>query len=285
VHSIVGEGSTFRATLPKRARRVAHPTPTTPPPALSPDAPSILVIEDDPRDQRDLVAALTAAGYAVELATTGAQALARCRERKFDAITLDLLLPDLTGLELLAQIRADSLNREVPVIVITVVAERGAVAGFAVQDILQKPVVPETLVAALTRAGVTARTGDVMVIDDDEQALKLMQSTLHQLGYVTRCERDGEAALKAVRTSPPSAIVLDLLMPGMSGFEFLDRLRRDPEVRRVPVIVWTGKDLSLDERAMLRASASAVVAKGQGGGGAAVVAELDAFFPTRARSN
>jgi signal transduction histidine kinase/DNA-binding response OmpR family regulator len=284
VDSVVGRGSTFRAVLPKRSRRTVTPAPTLPPPTAA-EAPAILVIEDDPRDQRDLVAALGAAGYAVEIAATGTQAIARCRERKFDAITLDLLLPDQTGLELLAQIRTDGINRDVPVIVITVVAERGAVAGFAVQDILSKPVKPEALVEALTRAGVTARLGEVMVIDDDPQALKLMQATLQQLGYVTRCERDGEAALRAVRSSPPSAIVLDLLMPGMSGFEFLDRLRRDPDVRRVPVIVWTGKDLSVDERAMLRASASAVVAKGVAGGGAAVVAELDAFFPSRARSN
>ena len=284
VHSIIGQGSTFHAQLPRTARRTAAPMPVVPPPTAS-TAPAVLVIEDDPLDQRDLVAALTTAGYAVEIASTGAQALARCRERVFDAITLDLLLPDLDGLALLSQIRNDSKNGNVPIIVITVVAERGAVAGFAVHDILPKPLVPEALVGALTRAGVTARTGEVMVIDDDPQALKLMQSTLHQLGFATRCECEGEAALRAVRNCPPSAIVLDLLMPGMSGFEFLDRLRRDPEISRVPVIVWTGKDLSLDERAMLRASASAVVAKGSTGGGAAVIAELDAFLPGRARAS
>ena len=229
---------------------------------------------------------LTSAGYRVELSSTGADALAKCRTKTFlDAITLDLLLPDMTGLELLSRIRAESQNAKVPVIVITVVAERGAVAGFAVNDILPKPLVPEALVGALTRAGVVARVGMVMVIDDDDGALKLMSATLHQLGYQTRCERDGEAALDAVRKSPPSAIVLDLLMPGMSGFEFLDHLRRDPAVRRVPVIVWTGKDLSVDERAMLRASASAVVAKGSSGGGSAVLAELAAFLPNRARTN
>ena len=282
VQSIVGKGSTFHAILPRTQRRGAPPTIV---PATATEAPSILVIEDDPRDQRDLVGTLSGAGYRVELSSTGADALAKCRARKFDAITLDLLLPDMTGLELLAKIRAESKNAAVPVIVITVVAERGAVAGFAVHDILPKPLAPEMLVGALARAGVPARAGLIMVIDDDDGALKLMSTTLQQLGYQTRCERNAEAALAAVRTSPPSAIVLDLLMPGMSGFEFLDRLRRDPAVRRVPVIVWTGKDLSVDERAMLRASASAVVAKGATGGGSAVLAELAAFLPNRARTN
>jgi len=112
-------------------------------------------------------------------------------------------------------------------------------------------------------------------------ALRLMSTTLTQLGYSTRCEQDGAAALGAARATPPSAIVLDLIMPGMSGFEFLEQLRRDPAGRRVPVIVWTGKDLSLDERAQLRASANAVVAKDPTGGHA-VVAELAAFLPSRA---
>jgi len=284
VHSVVGRGSTFHATLPRAARRAIASPPTVLPPHR-PNAPAILVIEDDPRDQKDLISALSSAGYTVEIASTGAQALGRCRERLFDAITLDLLLPDLDGLALLAQIRSSSLNANVPIIVITVVAEAGAIAGFAVHDILPKPLVAEALIGGLARAGVSARSGDVLIVDDDPEAIKLMQTTLHELGYSTRSERDGEAALSAVLASPPSVIVLDLLMAGVSGFEFLDRLRRDPNVRRIPVIVWTAKDLSLDERAMLRASASAIIAKGAAGGGAAVVAELDAFLPARTRVN
>jgi DNA-binding response OmpR family regulator len=162
------------------------------------------------------------------------------------------------------------------VVVVTVVAERGAVAGFVVQDVLSKPVDPKALVAALTRAGVPPhRLGTVLVVDDDPGALKLVAATLKQLGYETRGERDGAAALRAFREKPPSAVILDLIMPGMNGFEFLEHIRAEPAGRRVPVIVWTVKDLTAEERTFLRASAQAVVSKGQGG--AAVLAELEAL--------
>jgi CheY-like chemotaxis protein len=110
--------------------------------------------------------------------------------------------------------------------------------------------------------------------------LRLLEATLKQQGYATHAERDGESALRAARGELPSAVVLDLMMPGMNGFEFLDRLRSEPAGRRVPVIVWTVKDLSAAETELLRASAQAVVAKGHGGS-AAVVAELKAFMPQR----
>ena len=112
----------------------------------------------------------------------------------------------------------------------------------------------------------------MLLIDDDPGSLKLVATTLNQLGYVVRCEHDGAAGLRAVHEVLPSAIILDLMMPGMNGFEFLEHLRRDPIARRVPVIVWTVKDLTPEERAFLRASAQAVVSKGQGSGD--VLAEL-----------
>jgi CheY-like chemotaxis protein len=263
--------------LPRRAVTrpvMAQPQMTTP----RPGAAAVLVVEDDRRDQEVLVAALTGAGYSVEVAATGSQAVARCRERRFEAITLDLLLPDMSGLEVMQQIRSDTGNRDVPIIVITVVAERGSVAGFAVSDVLPKPLDAGSLLGALSRAGVTpTRSGAVLVVDDDPGSLKLMSTTLAQLGYQTCCASDGESALRSAEGTPPSAVVLDLMMPGMNGFEFLARLRSQPSGQRVPVIVWTVKDLDHEEHALLRSSAQAVVAKGQGGP-AAVVAELAAFL-------
>jgi CheY-like chemotaxis protein len=235
-------------------------------------------VEDSAADQRLLADALARAGYRVEIAATGAQALARCRERAFDAITLDLLLPDMSGVEVLERIREGEANREVPVVVVTVVAERGAVAGFAVSDILPKPIDPEALLSALVRAGVTPhRAGSVLVVDDDPGSRRLMSATLDRLGYRYRCEPDGESGLIAAAESPPRAVVLDLVMPGMNGFEFLERFRREPHGRRVPVLIWTVKDLGASELARLRSSAQAIVSKGEGASGQ-VLAELAAFL-------
>jgi len=152
VVSTPGQGSRFFAILPRlpTTPRLAEPAVVAAP---HPDAPTVLVVEDDPQDRAWLVRELAGAGYGVETAATGGEALERCRRRTFDAVTLDLLLPDVAGFDLLHAIHATGPNREVPVIVVTVVAESVA-AGFPVQDALTKPVRREQLLASLARAGV-----------------------------------------------------------------------------------------------------------------------------------
>jgi CheY-like chemotaxis protein/anti-sigma regulatory factor (Ser/Thr protein kinase) len=279
VTSKLGEGSTFFAILPLRADVRASTLQITRPAPTVRNAPTILVVEDEPSDRAQLTAVLTNAGYNVETVATGGEALARCEQRAYDAIALDLLLPDMTGLEVLSRLR-DGKNGDVPVIVVTVVAERGAVAGFAVHDVLAKPLSEPALLASLRRAGVRPDGGRtvVLVVDDDVASLKVMSATLERLGYLAVCEPDPVKGLSAATEEPPAAIVLDLLMPGMTGFEFLDRLRATPNGHSVPVIVWTSKDLTSAELARLRKSADAVVAKGHDGN-TRVVDELAAFLP------
>jgi PAS domain S-box-containing protein len=266
VRSTPGQGSVFHVVLPRRAP--FHPTAAPPRRrmAAAPGSPSVLVIEDDPRDQALLASALSDAGYTVETVRTGSEALERCTARRFDAISLDLLLPDMSGQEVLRRVRTGGLNADVPVLVVTVVAEKGAIAGFAVHDVLPKPIDSQALLSSLGRAGVRPRQpGSVMVVDDDESSLKLMSAALTQLGFRSVCLKDGEEALHATGAAPPAAVVLDLLMPGMDGFEFLDRLRSSPATRGTPVLIWTVKDLSDRERARLSRSVQAIVRKGHGG--------------------
>ena len=278
VHSTPGTGSRFYAILPMRAnvKPVAAATAELPP--ADADWPVILVVEDSERDRAAIAKTLASAGYCVELATTGAQALAKCRERAFDAITLDLLLPDMSGLEVLDAIRSSTRNGEVPVIVVTVVTERGAVAGFAVHDLLAKPLDPRALLESLHRAHVgAAGSGDVLVVDDDAGSRRLMSAALAQLGYSARCASSGDEALCAVEAAKPLAVVLDLMMPGMNGFEFLERFHAIADCRDVPVFVWTAKDLSVDEYAQLQSTVQRVVAKGRSGIGG-VIDELRLFL-------
>jgi PAS domain S-box-containing protein len=282
VRSALGKGSVFHVILPRRSPAGPAQPQFQPRPA-APGAPSVLVIEDDASDQAQLVEALSEAGYAVEAASSGSQALALCSARKFDAISLDLLLPDMSGQELLRRLRGEGLNRDVPVVVVTIVAERGAVAGFTVQDFLPKPIDSDALVSSLARAGIRPeQPGSVLVVDDDERSLKLIAAALTQLGFRTVSMQSAEEALRATENAPPSAIVLDLLMPGMDGFEFLDRLRASPATRCTPVLVWSVKDLSTDERARLSRSAQAIVRKGHGGI-AALLEDLRRFLPAARR--
>jgi CheY-like chemotaxis protein len=283
VRSTPGKGSVFFAVLPRvaEATPAAEAPPAPAPPAVGPlGAPTVLVIEDDPRDRAWLDETLASAGYAVQTAATGAEAVARCREQAFDAITLDLLLPDMSGLSVLKAIQAEGVNGEVPVIVVTVVAERGSAAGFRVHDYLLKPVRAEELLASLARTGIKPDgTRNVLVVDDDPKTLKLMETTLKQLGYRPICTPDAQGALRAAEEERPAAVVLDLLLPGMDGFEFLNRFRRSKSGHGIPVIVWTVKDLTEEERARLKASAQAVVLKSQGGT-AALLEELRAYLPS-----
>jgi PAS domain S-box-containing protein len=278
VRSTIGKGSVFHVILPRRTPAGPAQPQFRPRPAPA-GAPCVLVIEDDERDQAQLVEALSGAGYAVEAASTGSQALALCRTRKFDAISLDLLLPDMSGQDILRRVRAGGLNRDVPVVVVTIVAERGAIAGFTVQDFLPKPIDAATLISALARAGIRPeQPGSVMVVDDDEGSLKLMAVALTQLGFRAVGMNSAEEALRATGIAPPSAIVLDLLMPGMDGFEFLELLREAPATRRTPVLIWTVKDLNAQEQARLSRSVQTIVRKGHGGI-PALLDDLRRFLP------
>jgi PAS domain S-box-containing protein len=151
VDSTPGRGSRFFAILPRAARPAATFAPAPPPP--HPDAPCILVIEDDSRERAWLVRELATAGFAVEAAATGGEALDRCRRRSFAAVTLDLLLPDVGSLELLSAIQATAPNRGVPVIATSVVAEQVA-TGWPLHDFLTKPLQRQDLLVSLARAGV-----------------------------------------------------------------------------------------------------------------------------------
>jgi len=281
LRSTPGEGSVFHAVLPRQAQRSAP----LPEPRFfrgaRPGAPVVLVVEDDAREQALLVRTLGDAGYAVETAATAAQALSLCRQRAYDAVTLDLLLPDTSGLEVLRAIRRGELNPNVPVIIVSVVSERGSVAGFAVHDYLQKPLDGGALLASLERAGLSpGGPAAVLVVDDDAGSLRLMESVLARVGFTAICRPDGISALAVARSERPAAVVLDLMMPGMDGFQFLEELRSAPETRRTPVIVWTVKDLTAEELARLRLSAQSVVTKG--GGAAALLEELRALLPAPA---
>jgi CheY-like chemotaxis protein len=149
---------------------------------------------------------------------------------------------------------------------VTVVTERGATAGFEVHDVLPKPLDRAALLASLERARISPRrSAEILVVDDDAASLRLMAAALRQLQYPARCASNGEDGLRIAASAAPAAVVLDLMMPEMDGFQFLERFRGLPACRNVPVLVWTMKDLTADEYARLQSSVQCIVAKGRGG--------------------
>jgi CheY-like chemotaxis protein len=266
VQSAPGRGSTFYAVLPRELRQTDNVPDRRPvlPLVHSNGRSTVLVVEDDRHDQALLERHLSSAGYVVEVVGTGDEAVARSRERHFDAVILDLILPDASGFEVFRRIRETGKNPEVPTIVVTMVAEEGLGKAFAVDDWLVKPVDPGDLLASLERVVGRNEHGTVLVVDDDPASLKLAKATIKQLGCRVVCAPGGEEGLEAVaKNRPLAAIVLDLLMPGVDGFQFLDRLRDDPDDAQTPVIAWTSKDLTAADWATLRESTHSVVGKAQ----------------------
>ena len=262
VDSTPRKGSTFFALLPRVLKSGHNGADEARKVLPRPGAPFILIVEDEVSDRACISRMLQSAGYAVETVATGAEALVRCREQRFDAITLDIMLPDMSGRAVLEKLRERGLNQDTPVIVTTLLAHKGIVAGFRVTDILPKPVSEGAVLEALKRCGLQPHTAQpILVIDDDVAALKLAEQILQQLGYRAICELDAAQALETATKENPAAIVLDLLMPGMNGFEFLKRFRKMSTGRHTPVIIWTGKDLTELERVELEIDASSIARK------------------------
>jgi len=278
VRSVPGLGSVFHVVLDRVPGAVAPPdepeaqgrTDT----AGAPPGHRVLVIEDDRDQLAHLVQALTAAGFVVDAASSGAQAVRWAVGRNYAAITLDLMLPDQRGLDVLASIRQQGASRDAPVRGMTMPANGGAAATFAIADVLCKPIRTGEIVAAMARFRLQgSRRPNVMVVDDEPVALDLMRATLAGMGIEAVCLQDGREALRDIALHQPDALILDLMMPGFDGFDVLEGLRGLPLWQHIPVYIWTSMILTEEEYARLARSARAIVSKG-GGTLAAVLESL-----------
>ena len=265
VRSTLGRGSVFYLVL-KRVQVVEteHPHAEQAPPSALP-WPRVLVIDDDGRHQASIVHDLSDAGFQVDAASTGEQALRHVRGPAYDAITLDLMMPGQGGLAVLQSIRNEGGSRESPVVGMSMPAEDGTAVTFSIANVLSKPIRVDEVVRSMTRFKLeTPGRANVMVIDDDAMALELMRSTLMHIGIEAVCLLDGRAALRDIEQHRPDAIILDLMMPEFDGFEVLDGLRQLPAWRDTPVFIWTSMLLTDEEYASLTRSAQAILSKGGG---------------------
>lgn len=253
VRSQRGQGSVFHLVLPRRP--------------MQPGAawPSLLVVAPPGRLQAQLAHAGQSAGLQVDTATDAAHATLQLRLNRYQAITMDLMLPGQRGWGLLSSMRTDVTPSEAPVIGVTWHDASGAPGGFPIANVLGKPLRSGELLSALALCGVSTRTDAwVMVIDDDPAALALAAATLQAAGLACEGLPDGRLALQRLLLRRPDAIILDLMMPGCDGFQVLDALARDVAWRDIPVLIWTSMQLTEAEHALLMQSAQAVVRKGGG---------------------
>ncbi|MFK7990085.1 MAG: response regulator [Sandaracinaceae bacterium] len=263
VQSVLGRGTTFSLCIPGIVEGSDAPEEdkreSSEPAQLGVgDETHILLIDDDPMIQQLVRSRLQGDGMRVSVASDGAAGLRALRERRPDVVILDIRMPKLDGWTVLSTMKSDPDLAGLPVIIHSVEEERGRGFSLGAFEYLVKPVEPARLVKVVESA-VSPEAGDVLVVDDDKQTRELVRRGLTRAGFNVSEASDGEAALLRVRVSTPALMVLDLVMPGMDGFELLSRLRTAGH--DFPVVVLTGKDLEDGERARLREGLARVIQK------------------------
>src|SRR6185312_345088 len=232
--------------------------------ALQPDKAALLIVEDDPHYARVLLNLARDRGFRGLVAKNGAEALELAHRYKPLAITLDVFLPDMLGWTVLNQLKRDPATRHVPVQILTVEEERQYGLERGAFSFIRKPLTTDGLEAAFDRIKqfTAPRVRQLLVIEDDPaEQLSIRELIGHDDIEITTVG-SGEAALSILAQHDFDCIVLDLRLPDMSGFELLDRMQQDERLQEVPIVVFTGRELSDAEQAELKRKAKSVVLKG-----------------------
>jgi CheY-like chemotaxis protein len=284
VASRPGKGSTFTITLPVRSEMPAPVKPVDAPRIVADAAngATVLIVDDDAAARELLSASLKGTGYRLVHAASGEEALALARTIRPDAITLDVMMPKPDGWEVLSTLKADPDLCEIPVVMVTMAPDRGIGLSLGAVDVLTKPVDRARLTALIHR--LVRRDGAVLVVEDDAVTRDMMRHTIEKLSLTVAEADNGRRALAWLAQHPvPAMILLDLMMPEMNGFEFLDALAARPEWREIPVVVVTAKPLSAAERDRLLRQARKVMEKGVASGGDIAAAITEAVRRRSAR--
>jgi signal transduction histidine kinase/CheY-like chemotaxis protein len=253
VHSTAGVGSTFAIDLPLQVSEHAEvetpPAPIVPPTEAQPVGDLVLVVDDDP-GMLDLLGRLLARdGYRVATAASGEEGIELTRSLWPKAVVLDVLMPHLDGWAVLSALKNDESTRNIPVIVLTMLDDSEMAFALGAAEFMTKPVDRQLLASALRRCGLVPREGTVLVVDDDPQSRQLMQRALADGRWHILEAADGRQALDVMQERKPDLILLDWVMPGMGGLEFLTRLRASEQNQPpTPVIIVTSHDLGSSEQ-------------------------------------
>ena len=288
LRSIPGKGSTFTLYLPLKysgptvAPRIPPSTPYAAPALqaaaqeriveqlsddrlnLEPGDTILLVVEDDPHYARVLVDLARDKGFKVLVAGRGAEALDLAKQFQPTAVSLDVFLPDMLGWTVLSQLKHNPLTRHIPVQIITLDEDRQHALARGAFSFVNKPTTTEGVSAALAQIKEYAkpRRKRLLIVEDNAAEQMSIRALLDHKDIEIVTTDTGAEALSTMRNSPCDCVVLDLRLPDMSGFDVLDRIRDDAQLSSVPVVVFTGRELSAEEDAELHTIARSIVVKG-----------------------
>jgi len=269
VESKPNEGSTFSVHLP-----AVMPTPETATITLpsipksskdssesvsEPQENIILVIDDDPMIHNQMKRTFEKEGYKIVCASDGEEGLTLARKLHPTLITLDVLMPGMDGWTVLTKLKADPEVANIPVFVISMVDEENKGYTLGASEYLTKPIDRTRLHILMKKY--RWDSGSALVVEDDPGTRKLLCSMLEEYGLNVQEAENGEIALKRVQEKSPGVIFLDLMMPEMDGFEFIEELKKNPEHRPIPIVVVTSKDLTQADRLRLNGGVAKLIEK------------------------
>jgi len=266
VTSEPGKGSCFTILLPAEVVDPKKVTleveeETTELSAHAEEGSSVLVIDDD-ASVRDLVKrSLSKEGLEVMTAPGGKEGLALAKKYRPDVITLDVQMPGMDGWEVLKSLKSDPDLREIAVIMMTNIDEKSTGYALGAAEYMTKPVDRERLVEVLRKFRDHASTRPVLVVEDDISVRETIRRALSQDGLKVVEAENGREALERIAEMTPSLVLLDIMMPELDGFGFMEELRKNEEWKAIPVVVLTAKDITSQERARLQGFATAVLMK------------------------
>jgi|GEM_PF-843102 len=259
------EGSTFAFTVPvpQELNTAATTVVDTQPENIPKVGDTILVVDDEVNIRRFLSHELSMKGYHTMEASNGKEAIAMVKEHLPDLITLDVILPDISGFEVAEKLRNDPVTRHIPILIISVLEDKEGVHRIGATDYVSKPFSGETILEKISGLLRNPR-GTILVVDDDKALVEAITYELQQKGFSTSVAHDGEAALKIVQSNPPDLIILDVMMPKMDGHDVIKELKCQPETAEIPIIVLTGVDLSENQVTTLSMQSNELLTKSGG---------------------
>ncbi|MCU1270296.1 MAG: hypothetical protein JWN74_1590 [Acidobacteriaceae bacterium] len=267
LESELGKGSRFSVTLPlaKTSPKVQLANLSTVGAIATGGAPSspLILVVDDELPARELLTSYLTPLYRLIIAESGAEALEKAKQLRPDAIILDVLMANGNGFETLVALRKQPETANIPIIILSIIDQKQVGFALGATDYLVKPIRKPLLLETICKY-VPRHTDDdsaILIVDDDVRTLEVLAETLRSVGYETQCVQTGGRALEILSSKLVGAVLLDLLMPEMDGFQVIRHIRENDALRDLPIFVMTAKTLDSEEVALLSRETQALFSK------------------------
>ncbi|MEP6837147.1 MAG: response regulator, partial [Bradyrhizobium sp.] len=263
VASTLGKGSVFTIQLPDRGKAEdAAVKPRSQAESGAPSSIKVLIVDDDNAVHDALSATLGREGYFLLHARDGAESLEIMRRTPPDVVTLDVQMPEIDGWSVLGIMKSEPALEHIPVIMLTIVDDRSLGFSLGASEFMTKPVDRVKLTALLRKLAPAKKNATILIVDDDADVRAVVKATVESAGLKSAEAANGRLALGWLSDNPPPALILlDLMMPEIDGFEFLEKIKTIDSLTEVPIVVLTAKDLSEKERNFLTERTLLVLSK------------------------